>query len=117
MESSAVSSIIERDIGSGRWGEVNSERPRIPHGATEKDTVQVGGTILFCKFYLFRILIDRANFHTKSHNIPRSFEAMYSNIKYELRAWVTCVEDHETVKRIIPLPHKTETICLLALYR
>ena len=34
--------------------------------------------------------MDRANSHTKSYNIPRSFEAMYINIKYELRAWVTC---------------------------
>ena len=36
--------------------------------------------------------MDRANSHTKSYNIPRSFEAMYINIKYELRAWVTCVK-------------------------
>ena len=36
--------------------------------------------------------MDRANSHTKSYNIPRSFEAMYVNIKYELRAWVTCGE-------------------------
>ena len=34
--------------------------------------------------------MDRANSHTKSYNIPRSFEAMYIYIKYELRAWVTC---------------------------
>ena len=34
--------------------------------------------------------MDRTNSHTKSYNIPRSFEAMYINIKYELRAWVTC---------------------------
>ena len=34
--------------------------------------------------------MDRANSHTKSYNIPRSFEAMYINIKYELRAWLTC---------------------------
>ena len=34
--------------------------------------------------------MDRANSHTKSYNIPRSFEAMYINIKYELRAWKTC---------------------------
>ena len=32
--------------------------------------------------------MDRANSHTKSYNIPRSFEAMHVNIKYELRAWV-----------------------------
>ena len=36
--------------------------------------------------------MDRANSHTKAYNIPRSFEAMHMNgIKYELRAWVTCV--------------------------
>ena len=34
--------------------------------------------------------MDRANSHTKSYNIPRSFEAMNISIKYELRAWVTC---------------------------
>ena len=33
--------------------------------------------------------MNSANSHTKSYNIPRSFEAMYINIKYELRAWVT----------------------------
>ena len=35
--------------------------------------------------------MDRANSHIKSYNIQRSFEVMYVNIKYELRAWVTCV--------------------------
>ena len=34
--------------------------------------------------------MDRANSHTKSYNIQRSFEAMYINIKYKLRTWVTC---------------------------
>ena len=38
--------------------------------------------------------MDRANSRTKSYNIPRSFEAMYINIKYELRAWVSCVTNH-----------------------
>ena len=83
--------IIERfNIGSGRWSE-GSKRPRIPHGATGKDTTQVSTTTYFCEFYFYRILIDRANSHTKSYYIPRSFEAMYINIKHELRAWVTCV--------------------------
>ena len=34
--------------------------------------------------------MNRADFHTKSYNIPRLFEAMYMDIIYELRAWVTC---------------------------
>ena len=34
--------------------------------------------------------MDIANSHTKSYNIPRSFEVMYKNIKYKLSAWVTC---------------------------
>ena len=39
----------------------------------------------------------RANSHTKSYNIPRSFEAMYINIKYELRARVTCGISYKTL--------------------
>ena len=35
-------------------------------------------------------MMDRANFHKKSYNIPRSFVAMDIDIKYELRAWMTC---------------------------
>ena len=57
---------------------------------TGKDTIQVSTTIFFCEFYFYRIFMDRANSHTKSYNIPRSFEVMYIDIKYELRAWVTC---------------------------
>ena len=74
VESLAVSSIIERVIGCSKW-------LRIPHGATGK----VSETMLLCKFYFWRIFMDRANSHTKSYNIPRSFKAMYINIKYKLK--------------------------------
>ena len=50
----------------------------------EKTLYKYKVKLLFCKF------ISKEHSHTKSHNIPRSFKAMYINIIYELRAWVTC---------------------------
>ena len=47
-------------------------------------------TLLFCEFCFFRIFMNRANSHIKPYNIPRSLEAMHINIKYQLRASVTC---------------------------
>ena len=43
--------------------------------------IQVSTTIMPCEFYFYRIFMDRANSHTKSFNIPRSFEAIYLSIK------------------------------------
>ena len=33
--------------------------------------------------------MDRVNSHTKSYNIPRSFEAIITKLEI-IRAWVTC---------------------------
>ena len=52
--------------------------------------------------------MDRANSHTKSYNnILRSFEAMYINIKYEPRAWVTC-EEINSYSNLLKIVAKSE---------
>ena len=43
--------------------------------------MQVSPTILFCEFYNCRIFMDRVNSHTKSYNIPRSFEAIITKLE------------------------------------
>ena len=43
--------------------------------------MQVSTTILFCEFYYCRIFMDRVNSHTKSYNIPRSFEAIITKLE------------------------------------
>ena len=52
--------------------------------------------------------MDRANSHTKSYNILRSFEAMYINIKYELRARVTCAMDSNNLLYFCEIVAKTK---------
>ena len=52
--------------------------------------------------------MDRVNSHTKSYNIPRSFEVMYVNIKYELRAWVTVCD--ETTLNLLQLCQRKSTV-------
>ena len=61
--------VIVIDTGALLLAQLCSKRPRIPHGATGKDTIQVSTTILLCEFCFYRILMDRANSCSMSYNI------------------------------------------------